>query len=80
MYTKKSAFISTVNAFHGKTMGSLSMMGKALYRDPVGQMYGGEVYFVEYGNAEAMKTQLETCKKLGIGVAGVIIEPIQGEA
>ena len=80
MYTKKSAFISTVNAFHGKTMGSLSMMGKALYRDPVGQMYGWEVYFVEYGNADAMKTQLETCKKLGIGVAWVIIEPIQGEA
>lgn len=50
-------------------MGSLSMMGKALYRDPVGQMYGGPVYFVEYGNAEAMKMQLETCKKLGIGVA-----------
>jgi putrescine aminotransferase len=66
MYTKKSAFISTVNAFHGKTMGSLSMMGKALYRDPVGQMYGGPVYFVEYGNPDAMQTQLETCKKLGI--------------
>lgn len=80
MYTKKSAFISTVNAFHGKTMGSLSMMGKALYREPVGQMYGGPVYFVEFGNAEAMKVQLETCKKLWIGVAGVIIEPIQGEA
>jgi putrescine aminotransferase len=80
MYTKKSAFISTINAFHGKTMGSLSMMGKALYRDPVWQMYGGPVYFVEYGNADAMQTQLETCKKLGIWVAGVIIEPIQWEA
>ncbi len=80
MYTGKSAFISTVNAFHGKTMGSLSMMGKALYRDPVGQMYGAPVYFVEFGNADAMQAQLETCKKLGIGVAGVIIEPIQGEA
>ncbi len=80
MYTKKSAFISTINAFHGKTMGSLSMMGKALYRDPVGQMYGWEVYFVEYGNALAMQTQLDTCKKLGIGVAWVIIEPIQWEA
>ena len=77
MYTKKSAFISTINAFHGKTMGSLSMMGKALYRDPVGQMYGGPVYFVEFGDADAMEKQLETCKKLGIGVAGVIIEPIQ---
>ena len=50
-------------------MGSLSMMGKALYRDPVGQMYGGPVYFVEYGNADAIEAQLETCKKLGIGVA-----------
>ena len=80
MYTKKSAFISTLNAFHGKTMGSLSMMGKALYRDPVWQMYGWPVYFVEYGNADAMQTQLETCKKLGIWVAGVIIEPIQWEA
>ncbi len=69
MYTKKSAFISTVNAFHGKTMGSLSMMGKALYREGVGELYGAPVYFVEYGNAEAMRTQLETCKKLGIGVA-----------
>lgn len=80
MYTKKSAFISTINAFHGKTMGSLSMMGKALYRDPVGQMYGGQVYFVEFGDADAMEEQLATCKKLGIGVAGVIIEPIQWEA
>jgi putrescine aminotransferase len=80
MYTKKSAFISTVNAFHGKTMGSLSMMGKALYRESVGELYGAPVYFVEYGNADAMRTQLETCKKLGIWVAWVIIEPIQGEA
>lgn len=80
MYTKKSAFISTVNAFHGKTLWSLSMMGKALYREPVWQMYGWPVYFVEYGDAQAMKTQLETCKRLWIGVAGVIIEPIQWEA
>ncbi len=47
-------------------MGSLSMMGKALYREPVGEMYGGDVYFVEYGDALAMQKQLETCKKLGI--------------
>lgn len=55
-------------------------MGKALYREPVWQLYGGPVFFVEFGNAEAMRTQLETCKKLWIGVAGVIIEPIQWEA
>jgi putrescine aminotransferase len=43
LYTHNSAFIVAVKAFHGKTMGSLSMMGKADYRQPVGMMYGGNV-------------------------------------
>ena len=43
LYTGKSAFISSVKAFHGKTMGSLSMMGKADYRQPLGMLYGGQV-------------------------------------
>jgi putrescine aminotransferase len=34
LYTRKSGFIVAVKAFHGKTMGSLSMMGKADYRKP----------------------------------------------
>lgn len=80
MYTKKSAFISTVNGFHGKTMGALSMMGKASYRTPVWQLYGGQVYHVPFWDAAAMEKQLEICEKLGVGVAWVIIEPIQWEA
>ena len=36
MYTQKPGFIVAVKAFHGKTMGSLSMMGKADYRQPAG--------------------------------------------
>ena len=40
MYTRKNGFIA-VKAFHGKTMGSLSMMGKADYRQPAGMLYGG---------------------------------------
>ena len=40
LYTGKSAFIVAVKAFHGKTMGSLSMMGKADYRQPMGLLYG----------------------------------------
>ncbi|MFL7869440.1 MAG: aminotransferase class III-fold pyridoxal phosphate-dependent enzyme, partial [Anaerolineales bacterium] len=32
LYTQKPAFIVGVKAFHGKTMGSLSMLGKADYR------------------------------------------------
>ncbi|MEA4909332.1 MAG: aminotransferase class III-fold pyridoxal phosphate-dependent enzyme [Chloroflexi bacterium] len=80
MYTHKSAFITSVNAFHGKTMGSLSMMGKADYREPPGVLYGGPVYHVPFGDAGAVERQLEICHKTGVGVAGVIMEPIQGEA
>ena len=80
LYTGKSAFIVAVKAFHGKTMGSLSMMGKADYRQPLGTLYGGQVYHVPFGDADAVEKQLEICEKVGIGVAGVLFEPIQGEA
>lgn len=80
LYTGKAAFIVAVKAFHGKTMGSLSMMGKSDYRAPMGPMYAGPVYHVPFGDAEAVEKQLEICDKVGIGVAGVIFEPIQGEA
>lgn len=80
MYTHKPAFIAAVKAFHGKTMGSLSLMGKKDFREPVGMLYGGPVYHVPFGDADAVERQLEICDKIGIGVAGVIMEPIQGEA
>ena len=80
LYTKKPAFIVALNAFHGKTMGSLSMIGKSDYREPLGILYGGPVYHVPFGDADAVERQLEICKKIGVGVAGVLMEPIQGEA
>lgn len=80
LYTQKSAFIVAVKAFHGKTLGSLSMMGKADYRQPMGTLYGGPVYHVPFGDADAVERQLEICDKVGIGIAGVLFEPIQGEA
>jgi putrescine aminotransferase len=80
MHTQKPAFITAVKAFHGKTMGSLSMMGKADYRSPPGMLYGGPVYHVPFGDALAVERQLEICDQVGIGVAGVLFEPIQGEA
>jgi putrescine aminotransferase len=80
LYTQKPAFIVGVKAFHGKTMGSLSMLGKADYRQPMGLMYAGPVYHVPFGDAGAVEQQLEICDKVGIGVAGVLFEPIQGEA
>lgn len=80
VYTQKPAFIVAVKGFHGKTMGSLSMLGKADYRQPVGLMYGGPVYHVPFGDAAAVEQQLDICDKIGVGVAAVLMEPIQGEA
>lgn len=80
LYTQKSGFIVAVKAFHGKTLGSLSMMGKSDYRQPMGMLYGGPVYHVPFGDADAVERQLEICEKVGIGIAGVLLEPIQGEA
>ena len=80
LYTGKPAFIVAVKGFHGKTMGSLSMIGKADYRQPLGLLYGGPVYHVPFGDAEAVERQLEICETIGVGVAAVLMEPIQGEA
>jgi putrescine aminotransferase len=80
MYSQKAGFIVAVKAFHGKTMGSLSMMGKSDYRQPAGVLYGGPVYHVPFGDANAVEQQLDICKKVGVDIAGVLFEPIQGEA
>jgi putrescine aminotransferase len=80
LYSGKSAFIVGVKAFHGKTMGSLSLMGKSDYRAPMGNLYAGQVYHVPFGDADAVERQLEICDKVGIGVAAVVFEPIQGES
>lgn len=80
LHTGKPAFIVAVGAFHGKTMGSLSMIGKADYRSALGSLYAGPIYHVPFGDAEAVERQLEICQKVGVGVAGVLFEPIQGEA
>ena len=80
LYTGKTAFIVGVKAFHGKTMGALSLMGKSDYRAPMGPLYAGQVYHVPFGDADAVEKQLEICEKVGIGVAAVMFEPIQGES
>jgi putrescine aminotransferase len=80
LYTRRNGFIAALKAFHGKTMGSLSMLGKADYRQPVGALYGGPVYHVPFGDADAVERQLDTCRQVGVDIAAVLMEPIQGEA
>jgi putrescine aminotransferase len=79
IYTGKSGFITSVRAFHGKTLGSLSVMGKSDFRSPVMPLYPN-VYWVPFGDAAAVERQLEIADTVGLDIAAVIMEPIQGEA
>lgn len=72
-------YISTVGAFHGKSMGAVSMGGKGTYRIPYAPMVQ-QVQHVEYGNAEDMRKAIQNLVAVGEKVAAVILEPIQGEA
>ena len=79
LYTKRNTFISALGGFHGKSMGSLSLMGKASFREPF-QFGLQDVRFVPYGDAAALEYEFQRCETVGVGIAGVVLEPIQGEA
>jgi putrescine aminotransferase len=79
IYTGKSGFITSVRAFHGKTLGSLSVMGKSDFRGPAMPLYPN-IYWVPFGDAAAVERQLEIADTVGLDIAAVIMEPIQGEA
>lgn len=76
--TGKTWFISTEKGFHGKTMGSLSATGKGLYRKPYLPLVPGFQH-VPYGRADAVEEAIRQLVLTGETVAGVIVEPIQGE-
>jgi putrescine aminotransferase len=71
LYTGKKKFISTINSFHGKTFGSLSVTGRDLFRAPFLPLL--DVAFVSYGDANAVASAIDD------ETAAVILEPIQGE-
>ena len=70
--TGKKGFISTKNAFHGRTMGSLSVTWKEAIRQPFEPLIDG-VTFVDYGDVNAIAGAATA------DTAAVIVEPIQGE-
>jgi putrescine aminotransferase len=79
LHTGRHDLIATVGAFHGKTLGSLSVMGKKDFRKAL-QPYGAQTFYVPFGDAEALERQLQICSAVGVELAGFIAEPIQGEA
>lgn len=79
LYTRKSGFIAAVRAFHGKTTGSLSLTGKAIFRRPALPLHNN-VFHVPYGDADAVEQQLRIAREVGNDIAAVVMEPVQGEA
>jgi putrescine aminotransferase len=79
LYTGRHTFISTVGGFHGKSLGSLSLTGKARFRAPFQQGLQ-DVRFVPFGDADAVEQEMRRGEVVGTRIAGVVVEPVQGEA
>ena len=71
--TGRSRIVAAQGAFHGRTMGALSLTGQPSKREPFLPLLKG-VKHVEYGDLEAMR------RAVNRKTAMVIIEPIMGEA
>lgn len=79
LYTRRNVFVSTLGGFHGKSMGSLSLMGKASFREPFERGLQ-DVRFVPYGDADALDQLMCILEAVGQLPAAVVLEPVQGEA
>lgn len=70
--TGRPQIISAINAFHGKTLGSLSVSGREVYKTPFEPLLP-EMAHVPFGDLEALGQAVSD------RTAAVILEPIQGE-
>ena len=71
--TGRSRIVATQGAFHGRTMGALSMTGQPSKREPFAPLLKG-ITHVPYGDVSAMS------RAVSRKTAMVIVEPIMGEA
>jgi putrescine aminotransferase len=74
--TGRPGFVCAEKAFHGKTLGALSLMGKDAFREPVEPLLG-PVFRVPFGDAAAVE---RTLAEHADDIAACVFEPIQGEA
>lgn len=69
---RRYKIISTINSFHGRTLGTLAATGQEKYRAPFEPMPRGFIN-VPYGKLDAMQAAVDN------ETAAVFVEPIQGE-
>jgi putrescine aminotransferase len=70
--TGRKKLISAVGAYHGKTMGALSISGRDKYKTPFGPLVTDAVN-VPFNDIEALERTVDE------DTAAVLLEPIQGE-
>jgi len=70
--TGNTTFVASMQAFHGRTMGSLSLTWKKKYKKHYEPLLE-DVEFVPYNDSEAMAEAVDD------DTAAVMLEPIQGE-
>jgi acetylornithine/succinyldiaminopimelate/putrescine aminotransferase len=70
-FTGRTRFVAFDRSYHGDTLGSLSVTGRAVYRRPYEPLIPG-VTFLPYDELDALDA-------IDSDVAAVIVEPVQGE-
>jgi 3-acetyloctanal aminotransferase len=71
--TGRSGLLSCDGAFHGKTLGSLSVTGNPAYQKPFAPLLGA-CESIAYGDCDALERALVSRR-----FAAFIVEPVQGE-
>jgi putrescine aminotransferase len=69
--TGRSKIVATTNAYHGKTLGALSISGRAAFQDPFRPLLA-DVAHVAYNDIGALAEALRDA-------AAFVVEPVQGE-
>ena len=69
--TGRTTIVSTIDAFHGKTMGALSVSGRETFQTPFKPLLEGFAH-VPYGDASMLDEVLADA-------AAFVVEPVQGE-
>ncbi|HEX4225135.1 MAG TPA: acetylornithine transaminase, partial [Pseudonocardiaceae bacterium] len=71
--TGRNKIVAAEGAFHGRTMGALTLTGQPAKRDPFAPLLPG-VTHVPFGDVEALRAAVDT------DTAAVFLEPVLGEA
>lgn len=70
-FTGRTRFVAFDRSYHGDTLGSLSVTGRAVYREPYEPLIPG-VTFLPFDEVDPLDA-------IDSDVAAVIVEPVQGE-